>query len=127
GRRPGAGRWAGPAALVRLAGGACAVGAWEHERWLDGVAAYDEEVADAPRDADLARARAVAGYVPRLGALVAAETVGAAVLSGSEGQVADPSRRDPLAAAPGDAADLGTTPVASPAQAPRGRAPPGRN
>src|SRR5690606_14681780 len=74
------------------------------------------EVADATRDADLARARAVAGYVPRLGALVASETVGAAVLSGSEGQVDDPSLRDPLAAALGDAADLRTTPVEYPVE-----------
>ena len=115
-RRPRAWWWAVPAALVLLAGGVFAVGAWEHERWLDAVAAYEEEVADATRDADLARARAVAGYVPRLGALVASETVGAAVLSGSEGQVDDPSLRDPLAAALGDAADLRTTPVEYPVE-----------
>src|SRR5690606_25245139 len=115
-RRPRAWWWAVPAALVLLAGGVFAVGAWEHERWLDAVAAYEEEVAAATRDPDLARARAGAGDVPRLGALVAAETGGAAVLSGSEGQVDDPSLRDPLAAALGDGADLRTTPVEYPVE-----------
>ncbi|MCO7272795.1 MULTISPECIES: polysaccharide deacetylase family protein [Cellulosimicrobium] len=108
--------WLVPGVAVVVAGALVLAASVEHDRWVASVDRYHADVERAEHDAATARAAAEAAYVPRLAALAVADVVGGAVLTQSDGQVADAAVRDPLAAALPDAAALLGTPVEYPVE-----------
>ncbi|GLY56560.1 hypothetical protein Ccel01_11620 [Cellulosimicrobium cellulans] len=106
--------WLVPLLLVVVAAAVVVVGTLEHRAWVAAVERYDAEVARVTQDATDGRARAEAAYLTRLVPTTAAEVAGPALLAASEGQVDDPTVREPLAAALQEATALRTTPVTYP-------------
>jgi peptidoglycan-N-acetylglucosamine deacetylase len=98
GRRSRRRWWVAVAVVVTLAvvGAVVLVARAEHRAWVEAVDRYDAEVETESARAEDARARAEQDHATRLVALGTALDDGAAVLAGSDGQVADPAVRETL-------------------------------
>ncbi|MBO0609809.1 polysaccharide deacetylase family protein [Myceligenerans salitolerans] len=92
-------RWwyVGGAVVLLVAATAVVGGILEHRAWEEAVADYDAEVARVTDEAEGSRARAEGAYEKSLDALEDTLEDGRRTYADSEGQVADPAVREPLA------------------------------